>query len=257
MISASLPPPPALRAQKVAVFLDVDGTLLEIAARPDAVRVPNGLRQLLGALAVATEGAMALVSGRPIAELAHLFAPLDLPLAGLHGLERRRVGEAPIRATPDRQALAKAKARLVAFSQRHPGTLVEDKGLTLALHYRNAPEHQGAAAALVGEVIQASSGALVLLAGKMVFELKPPGCDKGQAIACFMQEPPFAGRLPIFAGDDVTDEAGFLTVNELHGVSIRIGLEGRPTAARFGQADVEALQGWLAGLLAQPHELGS
>jgi trehalose 6-phosphate phosphatase len=128
--------------------------------------------------------------------------------------------------------------------------MLEDKGLTLALHYRKAPEQQAAAAELVQEVVAASAGGLVLLEGKMVLELKPPGCDKGQAIAAYMAQPPFAGRQPVFAGDDVTDEAGFAIVNQIGGISIRIGADQRPTAATYGHQDVGAMQSWLVGLLA-------
>lgn len=247
-VASPLPPPP-LAAADIAVFLDVDGTLLEIAERPDAVRVPLWMRRLLASLGNATEGALALVSGRPIVQLDALFAPLQLSAAGLHGLERRNLPQPVVRAAPDPALLADALARLVAFTVAHPGTLVEDKGLTLALHYRNAPWHRAAAAAAVDGVVAASRGALVVLAGKMVFELKPPGHDKGGAIAAFMQEPPFLGRCPVFAGDDVTDEAGFTIVNQLNGVSIRIGADQHATTASYGHADVKALRRWLLGLL--------
>jgi trehalose 6-phosphate phosphatase len=126
--------------------------------------------------------------------------------------------------------------------------LLEDKSLTLALHYRNAPEQKTAAATVAKDAVAASRGALTLLEGKMVFELKPPGCDKGQAIAAFMREAPFAGRQPVFAGDDVTDEAGFEVVNQLGGISIRIG-DGGPTAAAFRHEDVAAVQSWLLELV--------
>ena len=144
--------------------------------------------------------------------------------------------------------LAKARRRLAAFAEVNEGVLLEDKGLTLALHYRNAPEVTEAAIAVAEQAVAESAGALVLLQGKMVCELKPPGIDKGRAIAAFLEEPPFAGRHPVFAGDDLTDEAGFAAINARGGVSVRIG-EGRPTAARFGHRDVAALQMWLLELL--------
>ncbi len=199
----------------------------------------------------ATEGALALVSGRSLEQLDGLFAPLRLSAAGLHGLERRNLrAAAVVRAEPDPAILAAARARLAAFAGQHPGVLLEDKGLTLALHYRKAPQQQAAATALASAVAAASRGALALLEGKMVLELKPPGVDKGQAIAALIDEAPFAGRQPVFAGDDTTDEAGFAVVNRLAGVSIRVGADARPTAAAYGHASVAAVQRWLAGLLA-------
>ncbi len=246
------PPPPELHAETIALFLDVDGTLVEIEREPGAVHVPESLCQILDDLQRATGGALALVSGRALAQLDHLFAPLCLSAAGLHGLERRNLGRELVRAGPDPAVLEAAKARLAAFAGRHPGVLLEDKGLTLALHYRNAPAHKAAATATAQAAVASSQGALVLLEGKMVLELKPPGCDKGHAIAAFLGETPFAGRQPVFAGDDVTDEAGFKVVNRLGGISIRIGADAAPTAAGHGLPDVRAMQSWLLELLAVP-----
>jgi trehalose 6-phosphate phosphatase len=243
----SLPRPPELRAADIALFLDVDGTLLEIAHEPGAVKVPARLPGILKRLQSATGGALALVSGRSLEQLDRLFFPLCLSAAGLHGLERRNLGLKTERAAPD-LALERARSRLAAFAADHDGILFEDKGLTLALHYRKAPELADAAAAAAAAAVAESRGALVLLHGKMVCELKPPGVDKGRAIAAFLEEPPFAGRPPVFAGDDVTDEAGFVTINQWGGVSIRIG-GGSPTAATFGCPNVRALHTWLIELL--------
>jgi trehalose 6-phosphate phosphatase len=249
MSPAVPPPPPELHVGAIALFLDVDGTLVEIEREPGAVHVPERLCRILGDLQRATGGALALVSGRTLAQLDRLFAPLRLSAAGLHGLERRNLRTEVVRAKPDPAIFEAARARLAAFAERHPGVLLEDKGLTLALHYRNAPAQQDAATVTAEAAVAASHGALVLLEGKMVLELKPPGCDKGQAIAALMGEVPFAGRQPVFAGDDVTDEAGFEVVNQLGGVTIRIGADAAPTAARHGQPDVGAMQSWLARLL--------
>jgi trehalose 6-phosphate phosphatase len=246
--STKLPRPPRLRAADIALFLDVDGTLLEIASEPDAVQVPPRLRRMLQQLQSATGGALALISGRSLDRLDRLFAPLCLSAAGLHGLERRNLGLRVERATPDPAALERARRRLAGFVAAHEGVLLEDKGLTLALHYRKAPKMAAAAVAAAEATVAESRGALVLLHGKMVCELKPPGVDKGRAIAAFLEEPPFAGRQPVFAGDDVTDEAGFVTINRQAGVSIRIG--GPPTAAAFGCQNVTALRAWLLELLA-------
>jgi trehalose 6-phosphate phosphatase len=243
-----LPPPPRLRAGDIALFLDVDGTLLEIEREPGAVHVPDELCRVLDELQAATGGALALVSGRSLEQLDRLFSPLRLSAAGLHGLERRNLGSQVVRAAPDPAILARAWERLSAFAAATEGVLLEDKGLTLALHYRNAPAAAAAAVAVAEAAVAESAGDLVLLRGKMVCELKPPGADKGQAIAAFMEEPPFAGRRPVFAGDDVTDEAGFATINALGGISIRIG-GASPTAATFGHRDVTAVQSWLLELL--------
>jgi trehalose 6-phosphate phosphatase len=252
MPHATPPPPPELLAEAIALFLDVDGTLVEIEREPGAVHVPERLCRILSDLQRATDGALALVSGRTLVQLDGLFAPLRPSAAGLHGLERRNLRTEVVRAKPDPVVFGAARAQLAGFAECHPGVLLEDKGLTLALHYRNAPEQQGAATATAEAAVAASHGALVLLQGKMVLELKPPGCDKGQAIAAFMGEAPFAGRQPVFAGDDVTDEAGFEVVNRLGGITIRIGADAGPTVARYGLPDVRAMQSWLQGLLARP-----
>jgi trehalose 6-phosphate phosphatase len=244
-----LPAPPDLRIDEIALFLDVDGTLVEIEREPGAVHVPERLCRLLADLHEVSRGALALVSGRSLDQLDRLFSPLCLSAAGLHGLERRNLAVGVFRRAPDRAVFEPARAPLDRFAKKHPGVLLEDKGLTLALHYRNAPEVEHDAKALVQAVVAASDGALVLLEGKMVLELKPPGGDKGAAIAAFMEEPPFRGRRPVFAGDDITDEAGFATINRLRGISIRIGTDSRPTAAVYGHRDVSRMQDWLLGLL--------
>lgn len=246
--AANLPSPPRLRAADIALFLDVDGTLLEIEREPGAVHVPERLCRILEDLQAATGGALALVSGRSLDQLDRLFSPLRFSAAGLHGLEHRNLGFETVRAAPDPEVFERAHRRLAAFAEANEGVLLEDKELTLALHYRNAPEVADGAIAVAEQAVAESAGALVLLHGKMVCELKPPGFDKGRAIAAFLDEPPFVGRRPVFAGDDVTDEAGFATINERGGVSIRIG-DGRPTAAAFGYDDVAAMQTWLLELL--------
>lgn len=245
----SLPAPPNLQIAAIGLFLDVDGTLVEIEREPGAVHVPARMRTILSQLNAAADGALALVSGRSVAQIDQLFAPLQLNAAGLHGLERRNLHSGVVRAKPDESAFDRPRAELGHFAESHEGVLLEDKGLTLALHYRNAPQVHDEARQLVSEVVASSDGALVLLEGKMVLEIKPPGADKGHAITAFMNEPPFRGRLPVFAGDDVTDEAGFAAINRLGGVSIRIGPNNQATAARYGLGDVSSVQDWLSGLL--------
>ncbi|MEM9442145.1 MAG: trehalose-phosphatase [Pseudomonadota bacterium] len=241
--------PPSTSLSETALFFDVDGTLVALEEKPEAVVVSKSLRMLLERLIIATDGALALVSGRSIAQLDSLFKPLEFSASGVHGLERRLLPGRSHRIIEATGALDDARAELDAFTKAHPGTLFEDKGLTLALHYRMAAEHREEAASLVRKLVSADPEKLVLLEGKMVFELKPPGFDKGRAIADFMKEPPFRGRSPIFAGDDVTDEAGFRTINQMDGVAIKVGIDDRPTEATFGVDNVESMLRWLEGLV--------
>lgn len=223
-----------------ALFLDVDGTLLRIASHPDAVRVPPELLAALDRLQARFGGALALVSGRAIDNLDALFAPLRLPCAGVHGLERRDAAAA-IHRDDATAALAPLRAPLEEFVARHTGLLLEDKGQSLALHFRNAPACAAPAEDLLRRLVAAAGPALDLKPGKMVLEVTPGHADKGTAITAFMQEPPFAGRRPVFLGDDVTDEDGFAVVNRLGGVSVRVGTADRPTAARHRLADEAAV----------------
>lgn len=245
--------PPLVPLAGVALFFDVDGTLVGIENEPGAVKVSEKLRSLLGRLIAGTGGALALVSGRSIEQLDSLFKPLAFSASGLHGLERRLLPGDVTRRAVDEAVMSSAKRNLERFAEGRKGVIVEDKGLTLALHYRMAPEHHEAAAQCVRNLVDNSQGRFVLLEGKMVFELKPPGFDKGRAIADFMQEPPFRGRRPIFAGDDVTDEAGFAVVNAMNGMSIKVGADERRTEARHGVETVQAMLAWLDGLADQGH----
>jgi trehalose 6-phosphate phosphatase len=227
-----------------ALFLDVDGTLLNIAAHPDDVRTTPRLKLLLRRAQAVLDGSVALVSGRSIVNLDRLFSPLTLPAAGLHGVERRSAdGTVHFSASMD-DRLHSVKHRLMEFAERHPGVLLEDNGAALALHYRNAPHLEDRSAELMSEVAQAAGREFHVQQGKMVLELKPAGHDKGTAVRRFMEEPPFTGRTPVFIGDDVTDEDGFAAVNELGGLSIRVGANG-VTSARWRVENVEEFLAWL------------
>jgi trehalose 6-phosphate phosphatase len=230
-----------------AIFLDVDGTLIEIADTPDSVFVDSEVVPILTRLREAVGGAVAVVSGRPLAELDRLLAPLVLPAAGLHGLERRNHRGEVLRPTRAVSELARIREPLLRFAESAPGTILEDKGLTLALHYRRVPEIGAAARRLVEELVAPFGGDLHVQEGKMVLEIKPPDVDKGTVIEAFMTETPFATRKPIFIGDDVTDEDGFEAVNRCGGYSIRVG-EVVPTAARGRIGTVAELREWLAGI---------
>lgn len=242
-------PPRPHHGERWAFFLDVDGTLIEIAETPTAVSVPPGIVELLRRLHAGAGGAVALVSGRRIAELDRLFAPLILPAAGLHGAERRRADGRVVRAGPPPRTLDPARRELGAFAARAPGVLLEDKGSALALHVRGAPERETEARRLVEAVARTLDGAYRVQPGKMVVELKPAGAGKDVVVDAFLAEPPFAGRRPVFCGDDATDEDGFHAVNARDGVSVRVANEPRPaTEARWSVESVPALRQWLEGV---------
>jgi trehalose 6-phosphate phosphatase len=232
-----------------ALFLDVDGTLLDIAARPDQVDAHQVDAALVAGLQRAAGGALALVSGRSLEQLDRMFAPLRLPAAGQHGFERRDARGRRHRHRFPVETLAPAKAALREFAGRHPGVVMEDKGASVALHYRLAPQQEQAALDAVRRAAAPLGSAVHTQAGKMVWELKPAGADKGTAIDEFMREAPFAGCKPVFLGDDVTDEHGFLVVNRLGGHSIKVG--AGESAARWRLADPQAAREWLREWLAQ------
>ena len=229
-----------------ALFLDFDGTLVALADQPEQVVVPPELLPLLVHLQTRLGGALALVSGRRLQDLDQFLAPLHLPAAAEHGAIRRTAqGDVYSAPTPHLAAIEMAMHSLVS---QHPGLRLEPKQTSLALHYRHAPAqatlcHDTLVAALHGRPD------LTLLHGKCVLEVKPAHIGKGQAIAAFMQEPPFAGRVPVFAGDDVTDEAGFVAVHTLQGRTIKVG--AGPTCAQHRFDNPAALLDWLHTLLQQ------
>ena len=231
-----------------AIFLDIDGTLLEHAERPDAVRADAALGRLLGELSDVTGGALALISGRAVAELDMLFAPLRLAVAGQHGIERRDAHRTVHRHMFPLEPLRRAARQLGEFAAGHAGLLLEDKGHSLALHYRLAPELAAAAREAVMQALAALGPAFELQSGKLVYEIKPEGRDKGTAIQEFLAEAPFAGRLPVFIGDDATDEYGFAIVNRADGHSIKVGPGA--SMARWRLADAAAVRRWLDAYVA-------
>jgi len=238
--------PPAARPEW-AFFLDVDGTLIDLADTPDAVHVDAALLELIARLHRVSGGAVALVSGRALSFLQSRLGTLRLPLAGQHGLERRDAsGRLWTQAAPP-AAKSAIKAALVPVLARHPGLLLEDKGLTLALHYRRAPQLASYAHRLMARLSADAGAGLELQRGKRVAEIKPAGVDKGTAIAAYLAEPPFSGRRPVFIGDDRNDEHGFAAVNKLGGISVRVGKGA--SCARFRLRDVAAVRRWLEGAL--------
>ena len=224
-----------------ALFLDFDGTLTELAPRPEAVRVASGLVPTLSSLHTQLGGALAIVSGRPEVDIDGFLAPLRLPLASEHGAHYR-LGDTSVPAT-SRPALEPVLQAAQDLAARHPGLLVETKRASLALHYRLAPQLESLCHETLTHAMRHVEG-VELLRGKCVFEVKPRGVHKGQAIADFMTQAPFAGRTPVFIGDDVTDEAGFAAVQALGGWGIKVG-EG-PTMAQHRCMTSAALRGWLS-----------
>lgn len=243
-------PPVRLRVGKCAFFLDLDGTLLKFAPRPDAVSVDAELRELLEKLRQRSGGALALVSGRSIATLDSLLAPLRLPAAGLHGYERRNAaGLLTTYQPPNRRLLEDARRLMQQWVRSHPRLMLEDKGAALALHYRRVPKLEAAVVDAVTAIEQRVRGSgLRVQRGHMVVELTPTDVNKASAVAAFMGEAPFAGRQPLCAGDDLTDESAFEWVNAAGGVSVAVNC-ARPTAARTRLDSVAEVRAWLRQLI--------
>jgi trehalose 6-phosphate phosphatase len=208
-----------LDPKAIALLLDVDGTIIDIAPTPHEVHVSDALCRSLARLLDLTSGALALVSGRPIADLDRLFSPLKLPAVGGHGAETRLRDE-HISMKPLPEKLRRQLASATSIDSR---IVIEDKGYSLALHYRNAPQREEelrrhiavACAAFPGEAIE-------LLPGKAMFEVKRPGVSKGEAVRALMTHAPFSGRSPVFVGDDVTDESVFALLPELGGTGFSV-----------------------------------
>jgi trehalose 6-phosphate phosphatase len=233
-----------IRDERLALFLDVDGTLLEIAATPDRVRVPASLRNTLQITFERAEGAFALLSGRSLDDLDELFSPCLFPAAGKHGLEIRLQSGKVIRPDIDPSMLDRARRWLQMLQKDHRGLLLEDKGVALAMHYRLAPRMAREVEVVMNEMAAELGEAFIVRPGKCVYELMPRGFDERSAIQMLMQEREFAGRTPVFVGDDPTDEVGFQAVNEMGGHSIRVGnLE--VTAARYRFSSVSTVVAWL------------
>lgn len=232
-----------------AFFLDIDGTLLDIAPTPSAVHTLRADTKLVAALYDKADAALALVSGRSLAMIDELFSPLKLPAAGQHGVERRDVRGRLHRPSYSADMLERAADMIRSFAERHTGLVFENKGYSMALHYRLAPRLAGAAHAVVREAARAVGEGVEVQRGKMVAELKPAGHDKGRAIEAFMHEKPFAGRTPVFLGDDLTDEHGFRMVERMGGHSIKVG--AGQSAARWRLANPAAARAWLHEWLAQ------
>lgn len=241
-----------------ALFLDLDGTLIDIAESPDAVRVAPGLPDLLADLDARLSGAVAIVTGRPVAFVDSLLPGNGLTVVGMHGARFRAGRRAEALCLPSgfggqavdlqhRAALDVARAHARIRAARLTDVLFEEKGEAFALHYRLAPEHEAAVRVIMAEAAQMAGDGFLLRPGKCVVELCPAGRDKGQALTALMAQRPFAGRRPLAAGDDLTDEAMFAAATLLGGMSIGIG--DRPGSANAALATPADLHRWLKGFL--------
>jgi trehalose 6-phosphate phosphatase len=233
--------------RECAILLDIDGTILDIAPAPQEVWVPPALRHTLGRLQELTGGAVALVSGRPLDDIDLIFAPLQLAAIGGHGAEMR-----PIPGTSPQTRVGclsvELKRKLATITELGPGILIEDKGYSLALHYRLAPEHGPALRAAVAHICaDLPEGALEILPGKLVVEVKATGVSKALAVSELMTYPPFKGRHPIFIGDDTTDEPVFGVIPRFGGLGFSVGRVVPGVNGHFDKP--EAVRSWLARIV--------
>jgi trehalose 6-phosphate phosphatase len=237
------------KAESICLFLDVDGTLIDLAPTPDSVVVSSELLEELSAAEKRLDGALALVSGRPIAELDRLFSPIKLRASGVHGAEIRYSPLEPTRALTRERLPDSLWGDLAELLQQFPGTFAENKGASFAVHYKLAGsiggELKAALLSLGGRFAQLG---LEVVPGKLVFELKLPGFDKGSAIRRFMGHPPFSGRRPVFIADDKMDRPGFDTVLELGGIAFSVGFEMAGLTGSFAQP--AGVRAWLGKVTA-------
>jgi len=233
--------PPASLLEGAALFLDFDGTLVELAETPDAIEVAPSIPKLLRQVARRLEGRLGIISGRSIGDIERHMDCTGLALSGSHGLELRLAnGEhIPLSAAVD---LSEARERIADFAAGTAGLLVEEKPRSIAVHFRQAPEEAERVEKFLAKL--ARRNGLSVQAGKMVLELRPKGADKGDALRAFMAEPEFAGARPVFVGDDVTDEDAFEAAAAMGGAGILVGPE-RASAARWRLPDVASVADWL------------
>lgn len=228
--------------EKIALFLDFDGTLVDFADHPDAVMLDPETRACVETLYDRLDGALAIITGRDIATVDRFLGPYRLPVAGVHGLMRRdatgRVHESEV----NEETLRRLTQDLDRFVERHNGLLIERKPGSVALHYRRRPDLADECSTKMDRLTTDLRG-VTLLRGKSVIEARANGADKGSAILNFLKEAPFAGRRPVFAGDDVTDEDGFSRVNALGGITIKVG--GGRTCAGHRAPTITDFRRWL------------
>jgi trehalose 6-phosphate phosphatase len=216
--------PMATDLSEVALLLDVDGTILDLAPTPGDVFVPPSLHRTLKSLWERTAGALAFVSGRPVGDLDRIFSPLRLPAVGGHGAEMRLLEGEMTRQSRQKPLDAQVKGRFAEIAEAHPGIIVEDKGYSLALHYRLAPDREQFVRQAVAAIrADLATMPIELLPGKSMVEIKQSGFSKASGVRKLMSCPPFDARRPIFIGDDITDTDVFAIIPEFKGISIAVG----------------------------------
>jgi trehalose 6-phosphate phosphatase len=244
-LAIALPAPQPLQPDKAALFLDLDGTLAPIAARPQDVRPDPRRTRLLERLAHRLDGRLAVISGRTLADIDRILEGSVTAVAAVHGLVLRDA-QGRVTQTPAHPGLESALLDLRTFAARDSGMLVEEKGLSVALHFRLAGRHADDARTCARHIAQATG--LALQEGDMVQELRTPGPTKGDSVRAFMALPPFLGATPLFLGDDATDEDGFAAADALGGLGVAVG-NHRAQHARCRLPDVDAALAWLEASL--------
>jgi trehalose 6-phosphate phosphatase len=234
--------------ERYALFFDIDGTLIDLAETPDAIKVPNGLADDLAALSRHLNGALALVTGRALSFADTLFSPHQFPIAGLHGTERRLLDGTVLRSEPTPEFLD-VKERLTTIPDSFPGVLVEDKGAAIAVHFRQVPELANHLGEAMRMALSKAGEGYELQHGKMVLEIRPDSADKGRALEAYLCDAPFAGRIPIAFGDDLTDEAMFKLVNRMGGISFHVGSRTDETEARKRLSRPQAVRDMIATIV--------
>lgn len=243
MPSVARPRPPALASLGAcALLLDVDGTLLAFESDPASVVAPPALVRRLQDLQQGLDGALAIVSGRALHALDRIFHPLQLDACGSHGVEQRLRGVVT-QIDADLSWMGAVGARAEALAAQWPGARVEHKPHGLALHWRGAPGAENAMQALAADVAHEFRD-IALHPGQCVVDLLPRGVDKGTAIAALLRHPPYAGRVPVFVGDDVGDEPGFAVVDAMGGCSVLVGARAG-SGARYALPSPAAVRDWL------------
>ncbi|UIJ72481.1 trehalose-phosphatase [Aurantimonas sp. HBX-1] len=234
--------PLSIDSRRHAVFLDFDGTLVELVDDPEAVAIAPAALARLEALRAELSGALAIVSGRRIEDIDRFLSPLRLAAAGVHGLERRLLPDGPVERLAGPETLDAVRAALAPTLRREPRLTLEDKGTALVLHYRTAPDLGDCAVQAMAAATEGRDD-LVVMQGDNIVEVHPSGMDKGIAVADMLRQPPFAGRVPVYVGDDTTDEFALRHVRDAGGLSVKVGTKASVAEHRLD--DVAAVHRWL------------
>jgi trehalose 6-phosphate phosphatase len=246
-----LPQPSYFDRARWALFLDLDGTLIDIAATPDAVIIPADLKPLLADVSAQLGGALAIVSGRQAKFIEKIVGDAIGPIGGTHGGEMR-MADGTLRLTAGNWLTPTLGVIVDNLAKDHPALVIERKDLGIAVHYRLAPHLRQEVKTRLCRAVDLADGALVLQPGRMVYEILPAQVNKGRALESFMEEKPFRGRKPLAIGDDITDESMFAAAQEFGGLGIRIGSHDVPTTATHLLPNPRALRDWLRKVFATP-----